>query len=370
MRFSDSFRRRSPRASETAGGFHRYGGGRRRFRSIFFRSLESRYEFYRKPLTLNAWRKAVGDSVEDISGYTEAETAFLSDDSIDERLRVLAESNDAEIAERAQGWLRLRNQHGMDAHASIAALTKRLIETMAGPKTDPLHGQKALMTIYASTEPSARHAAMRTIAERSQLALPILAKRSAKLNELARSRGFKDFVHAKTGKDIAESTEELESMCREQIASTRAAWKSLMRRTETKLASGTDADWLATSTSWSADAGGFIKSSELYNLSKSALGRMGFDLDLMNIEVRMTPNKPGGAAYGVSIPDDVRFRGNFVDGFEGARGWFHELGHAVHMKEVKAKRAPFRALPLDRALNEGIGEVFGAIVRDLDWVRG
>ena len=171
------------------------------------------------------------------------------------------------------------------------------------------------MTIYASTEPSTRHVAMRTIAERSQLALPILAKRSAKLNEL---RGFKDFVHAKTGKDM----EELESMCREQIASTRAAWKSLMRRTETKLASGTDADWLATSTSWSADAGGFIKSREPYNLSKSALGRS-FDLDSMNIEV---VNKPGGAAYGVSIPDDVRFRGNFVDGFEGgtwlvSRAW-------------------------------------------------
>ena len=28
----------------------------------FFRDLESRYESYRKPLTLNAWRKAVGDS--------------------------------------------------------------------------------------------------------------------------------------------------------------------------------------------------------------------------------------------------------------------------------------------------------------------
>ena len=43
---------------------------------MFFRSLESRYEFYRKPLTLNAWRKAVGDSVEDVSGYTEAETSI------------------------------------------------------------------------------------------------------------------------------------------------------------------------------------------------------------------------------------------------------------------------------------------------------
>ena len=88
----------------------------------FFTKLERRYESYRKPLTLNAWRKAVGDSVEDVSGYAKAETAFFSDNSIDERLRVLAQSNDAEISERAKGWLRLRNQSGMDAHASIAAL--------------------------------------------------------------------------------------------------------------------------------------------------------------------------------------------------------------------------------------------------------
>ena len=92
-------------------------------------------------------------------------------------------------------------------------------------------------------------------------------------------------------------------------------------------------------------------------------------MEAMGIEIRTTPDRPGGAAYAVSIPDDVRFRGFFPSGFEGARGWFHELGHAVHMKEVREQRLPFRALPHERALSEGIGEIFAAVVREPAWVE-
>lgn len=96
---------------------------------------------------------------------------------------------------------------------------------------------------------------------------------------------------------------------------------------------------------------------------------MGFDVRDMNIMVRTDVTAPGGAAFDVSIPDDVRFFLNAQPGFEGARGYFHELGHAIHMKLVQAKHLPAKTLPQDRALNEGIGEIFGLIPRLPDFVR-
>ena len=335
----------------------------------FLRSLEARYEAFLKPLALNSWNRAVGNPTEDVSRFAAAEKAFFGDESIDTRLRELANSTEPEIRELAMGWLDMRQQDTMSSHASIAPLTKRLQEVMAGSPNDRFHGQKALMTIYSSANPKDRDLAMQAIAERSQVALPILAERSAKLNALAQSRGFKDYLDAKTGKDIRQATQEIKSMCKAQIEATQEGWARLMTRGRNQNPPATDADYFALSTAWSAEAGFFIKADQLRDLSARALSAMGYDLDKMNIEVRITPNKPGGAAYRISIPEDVRFRGFFPDGFEGARGWFHELGHAVHMKEVRAKRHPFRTLPFNRALNEGIGEIFGAIVRDPQWLR-
>ncbi|MEO8180795.1 MAG: hypothetical protein ABI895_18325 [Deltaproteobacteria bacterium] len=127
-------------------------------------------------------------------------------------------------------------------------------------------------------------------------------------------------------------------------------------------------DYLALAVEWNGSAGSFLKSEQLPRLAKKALATMGFDLDAMGIQIVHSKQRPGGAAYGVSIPDDVRFTGHFPDGFEGARGYFHELGHAVHMKSIKPRFLPMRMLPQNIAFSEGIGEIFTLPVQNSAWL--
>jgi len=319
---------------------------------------------------LNAWNQAVGEPTKDLTDLESDQIAFFSDETVNQQLADLSKSEDAAIQERAQGWIRLRKQDGMQQHESIVPLTTKIVEAMDGAPDHPLHGTGALMTIYSSDDPVARDEALKEIQQRSSTMLPILAERSVALNQLAQSHGYADFVHAQTGLPVQAATQQIEETCSAQLESTQSDWERLLQRGEKKLGrTSTDADWVSLSTSWSAEAGFFLKSDAFYPLSGRALKKMGFDLDAMNIEIRETPGQPGGAAYDISVPDDIRFHGHFMDGFEGARGWFHELGHAVHMKEVKETQAPFNELPFERALSEGVGEVFGAIVRDAAWIE-
>jgi len=334
-----------------------------------FAEIEERYESFRYPIAINAWNAAVGEPTEDVSHHEQAQVAFFSDDAVSALLKKLAKSPDPATRNRAEGWLRLREQDGMQEHESIAPITARIVEAMRGDP-GPLHDRGALMAIYSSPDADARDEALKEIQRRSEKMLPILRQRSVALNKLAQSEGYEDFVHAQTGMPLREATAQIEAMCAENIQAKSADWDRLNERGATILGRApTDADWTALSTAWSAEAGFFLKSDDFYSLSGRALKKMGFDVDAMNIQIRSTPGRPGGAAYGISIPDDVRFHGHFMDGFEGARGWFHELGHAVHMKAVTDTKPPFNDLPFERALSEGVGEVFGAIVRDGDWVR-
>ena len=167
-----------------------------------------------------------------------------------------------------------------------------------------------------------------------------------------------------------DASDRLEATCRAQRIATNADWAALLARATTAMGRPPRfADVAGEAIAWTSKAGAFYRPDALPALATRAVARMGFDMSAMNLTIRTDIKAPGGAAFGISIPDDVRFFLNAPPGFEGARGYFHELGHAIHMKLVKPRHLPGRQLPQDRALNEGIGEIFATIPRLDEFVR-
>lgn len=323
--------------------------------------LDGRYRSFDRALTLRAWQQALGEGGE-APGAEEARRAFFTDGSIDARLRAIGPAG--QDGARARAWLRFRASRRAREDGEVARLSGELARIAAGD--DAARPEAApLWALYGSPDPEARARALRALEDRTAQLLPLLAQRARALDAVARRAGEAE-------REPPEALRRrLAALCRTQGQATAAGWAALIGRAAAELGRPpTLADYLSVATRWTGQSGAFLRPEALPALAEDAFGRMGFPVASLGIVVRTQHRQPGGAAYGISIPDDVRFQGHFPPGFEGARGYFHELGHAVHMKSIRAPHLPARMLPEDRALSEGVGEIFALPLRDAAWLRG
>ncbi|MCE9595200.1 MAG: hypothetical protein K8S98_13520 [Planctomycetes bacterium] len=325
-------------------------------------SLDQKFEAFEKPLTLASWQRAIGEQALDTAAATQAQTDFFADREMRARLAKLAARPDTELAVRANAWLRFIDRERIEVDPAILAINERIVRAMnangQGETASALVG-----ALIFDPDSAAQHRALAEIEARSRDVLPLFVERVRLLDGLARELGSPDVATFVAG---PHALEELEATCRAQIERTRADWIELQAALERRLGRAPDlADCIGATVAWSKEAGSFFTADNVGPLAADAAARMGFDVDAMKIEIRQIPNGVGGSAFGISIPDDVRFQGNFA---AYPRGYFHELGHAIHMKRVRAAHLPDRRLPQDRALNEGIGEIFAMIARDPAWL--
>lgn len=334
--------------------------------SAWLDTVEQRYEATYKPQILASWQRRVGEKPQDTSAAEAAEREFFRDAALRQRLEALSTNADPSIANRARSWLRFIDRNWVSADDEIAKLTEQIENVALGGDGDE-SGQSSMLTWFQGTDPAARQAAVLDMQDRTRRLIPLLVARAKRLDQVAKAMGKPDGLTALAGPN---ALGRLEADCREQLSKTEPAWRSLLARETRQLGRRpTLADYFAMVAAWTGETGSFLKADQFPRLAKDALSRMGMDLDAMHIDIKENLKTAGGAAYAISIPDDVRFAGNFPSGYNGARGYFHELGHAVHMKLVKPKHLPDRALPADRALNEAIGEIFGDIIRDPSFIR-
>lgn len=325
--------------------------------------LDVRYESYAKPLELAAWQTAIGGTPADTTEAKRLEQAFAADARVTAGLATLATSADPQVRERARAWQRFRGRDRLATHPEVATLTAAVLAAADG---DPPSG-KLLGTLILDPDPAARERALAVIEQRTAAMIPHLTARARAMDALARGLGAPD---ATTFTEGGDALPRLEQTCKRLIATSAPAWQLVVARGQRVIGRApTLADHGAIAVGWINEAGAFFQPRELRRLTEGAFAEMGFDVPAMQIYVVNNDATVGGSAFAISIPDDVRFQGNFTQpGYYAGRGYFHELGHAVHMKLVRARHYPMRMLPQDRALNEGIGEIFALVPTDRAWL--
>ena len=329
-------------------------------------SLDTRYQGFARPLELADWQRAIGEPPDDTRAAEAAKQEFHADPTLRARLRALVTNTNPEVRLRAAAWQRFIDRDRLTADPEVARLTQQILAAADGATGQPKAGE-VLGTFILDPDAAKRAAALAVIERRTANVLPLMAARGKRMDELARSLGAADAITFSEGPD---ARTRLDATCRDLQARSEPAWKLLLARAE-RLAKRppTLADYGAAGIAWINDAGNFFKPEDLRRLAETGFAEMGFDVPAMKIQVVNNPNTPGGSAFAISIPDDVRFQGNFTTpGYYAGRGYFHELGHAVHMKLVRAPHLPDRMLPQDRALNEAIGEIFTLIPTDEAWL--
>ncbi len=325
--------------------------------------LDRRYLDLERALALARWERATsgGASDEEVESAQRALTAFWRDDTIDRLLEPLAGSANAEVRARSARWQALRSRMRLAEDPALLEATEAVLRILRGDDggEPPM---EALWTLYASPEAQARAAALGRIADLSPALAESLRARGRALQRVSTSLD--------PGPRSGPQDVDLAGICRAQIASTEADWAALLARGRAELGREPGlADFLAISTIWTGTTGSFLEPEAVDALARLALSEMGFQAELEGIMVVRREGGPGGSAYGVSIPDDVRFQGNFPPGYEGARGWFHELGHAVHMRAIVATDATTRRLPDDLSITEGLADLLALPLWDPGWLR-
>ena len=324
--------------------------------------LDGRYAGFDRALTLASWQRAVGEEPLDTAAAEAARAAFFADRELCERLDELEAGSDPELAARARAWRRFVARERLEVEPAILEANERLLQAMdaggEGPSASELVG-----ALVFDPDPAAQRRALLEIEARSRAVLPLFQERVRRFDALARDLGAPDAATFFAG---PAALAELEQVCRAQRARTQDDWDALLVALERRLGRPPElADCIGATVTWSKESGSFFTGDNVGALAHDAAARMGFDVERMGIVVRTNPGGVGGSAFGVSIPDDVRFQGNFE---AYPRGYFHELGHAIHMKRVRAPHLPERQLPQDRALNEGVGEIFALVARDPAWL--
>jgi hypothetical protein len=330
-------------------------------------SLDDRYVSFNKPLVLASWQQKVGETPVDTGDAEKAQASFYADQSMRGRLKELAAQPGSDISRRARSWLVFLDRDRLESDPKVIAINERIEKMMNGNEgAEP--AMVLIKNLVFDAKPKVQASALAEIVNRSRAVMPLFLERAQRLDEVAREVGAESVATFVSGSN---ASDDLEATCRAQTNRTAEDWKVLLSTLQRRLGRPAElADYAGAAVAWTTEAGAFFTPERLGPLAEAALTKMGFDIKSMNIIVRINPNTVGGSAYDVSIPDDVRFQGNFTSaGFDSARGYFHELGHAIHMKMVRAKHLPERQLPQDRALNEGIGEIFGLIPRDPTWIN-
>ncbi|MGA9523956.1 MAG: hypothetical protein WBV82_21020 [Myxococcaceae bacterium] len=327
-------------------------------------SLDDRYQAFNRPLVLASWKKAVGEAPGDVAQAEQAEKDFYRDQVLRSRLVRLAAGSD-ELARRAREWLRFIDRDRLADDDEV----RRINDQIGEIANEPFGPEKAalVMTLLYGKDVGVRQPAIEEVAKRTSRVLPLMQARAKRLDVVAQQIRGIDGLTFIAGPDARPA---LEQICEKQIRDTQRDWAGLIAHATKKLGRAPGfADYGPEAIAWTTKAGAFYRPEDLPRLAEKGVAQLGFNVREMNIKVRTDVTAPGGAAFDVSIPDDVRFFLNAQPGFEGARGYFHELGHAIHMKLVQAKHLPAKTLPQDRALNEGIGEIFGLIPRLPEFVK-
>lgn len=326
-------------------------------------AIDASFAQARQSLQLAKWNEAIGAEAPDLTQREEILAAHLRDPAIDAQLAQLARDRDPELSRRAQAWIEFRRAGALGQSPRLLEIA-RALDAGIGDQRDESNARPLLALLYG-TDAGERSRGLAALTEKTARVAPLLVERAAILQAEAQRLGAASYA-ALAG--YPATLAELQQTCRRQVEQTEPGWQALLLHARAQEPSGVGlADYLALATAWTKSAGALFKSRDLPRLARSALAKLGFDLDALAITI-VSRERPGGSAFGISIPEDVRFTGHFPDGYDGARGYFHELGHAVHMKLITARHLPWRLLPSNAGMNEGIGEVFTLALRDRAWL--
>jgi hypothetical protein len=319
-------------------------------------ALDERYAAIARTLELAEWGRFCEVPTGDPVVAMQARAAFVTDPKISRTLHELAASHDTELASRARAWHRFLDELRPTTDPEVVRLREQLITLRQSDD-----GMKPVAALVAGSDSDERQRALASLESRFPALQAIMVARARRLDGLARELGYDGYVSLQPG---AHGARELLTTCRKQAAATEADWQRLRARATRRLGRPpTLADFLAESTRWTHEASAFLEGTPVDSFASRALSYQGFDLASLQIDVRRTRGS-GGRAFAISLPDDVRFCGAFPPGYEGARGYLHELGHAIHMKLIRAPHLPGRAMPSDTGLAEGVAEIFALLARD------
>lgn len=324
--------------------------------------IEARYQRLERVSALAQWNRALGkeDADAEVQAAGSALEAFFHDASVDEAIeRFAVVAGEADRA-RVEAWRQLRRRRARLEDPRLRSADEHVRATLH--RDD---GMAPLWVLYGSPDPAARREALDALTARTSELVQALVMRAAVMDEVAREQGHVDHRDW-----LGVDEQRLATVCEAQIAASLDDWRRLQDHALEQLGRPPGlADHLAVATAWTGRAGGFFTVEGVPALADDAFRRMGFAVPDPAIQVVRSSGRPGGAAYPISVPDDVRFHGSFPPGYEGARGWFHEYGHALHLRSVDTPLIPHRGLPGDPSITEGIADVLTLPLRDRAWLR-
>lgn len=332
--------------------------------------IEASYEAWRHPLAIASWHESLGETQPQKGDLKSQRRAFFFDSKIDAQLKPLTQSYDPKVKEVANAWLRLRASSRLTYDERLDDL-RISIERLATGGADEPARMAPVQTLYTSTDPAAREAALKELEDRFGAdLLPLLQWRAERLDELARGAGYKNYLEIRFPNPKHGPRAALEGMCTAQITASQPAWDRFVLGLTEKLGRApTHADYLAEAVSGTNANSQFLAALDPHTIAKDLFKQMGFKVDRMNIQIEHRKGAPGGTAHAIDPPRDVRLEGLFPPGYDGTRGYLHELGHAVHLSSISPGPQPFRQLPQNLALAEGIAEVFVRGLRDPGWLK-
>jgi peptidyl-dipeptidase A len=116
----------------------------------------------------------------------------------------------------------------------------------------------------------------------------------------------------------------------------------------------------------------FFPADSLIPRTRRTFAGLGFDLASLAIHWDLEPREGKSEhafCFPVDPPGDVRVLANARPGIDAAATLLHETGHAVHATALEDASHLLRDGP-SGAFNEGIGELFGQLAYDPEWMAG
>jgi len=332
--------------------------------------IEAAYEAWRHPLALASWYERLGDPQPQKEALQRQRRAFFFDSGIDRQLSALARSSNKEVSDVAKAWQELRASHRLGFDERLDDLRVSIERLATGGADEPAR-MAPVQTLYTSTDPEARAAALTELEDRfSQDLLPLLRWRAERLDEVAQGAGYEDYLALRFPSPKHGPRATLEALCKAQLDDSQPAWDRWIVELTTKLGRApTHSDYLAEAVLGTNSSSHFLAALDPDTIARDLFRHMGFNIERMNIQIAHRKGSPGGTAHAIDLPRDVRMEGFFPAGYDGTRGYLHELGHAVHMSSIQPGPQPFRQLPDNDALSEGIAEVFVRGLRDPGWLK-
>jgi hypothetical protein len=338
-------------------------------------AVERRWDQGERAIARAEWRLYIGRPGADGASRQRTRNAWLSDPELLPSVRLAARRTAfAPLAQRLRIFGRLVAEAQIEQHPSIVRLRssaqRRIVAFRPRWKGKPVDPAVPEEVLHHSPRRTDRRAAYYADEPLFRPLVPALQRLVERRNDRARERGFRSFPEyrlAAEGLTVARLYDLLD-------AALVGAPRRLRRIRERFQERTGEAGWYPWDLEYARESGipdRCFPAERMLSDVRDGVRGWGFRPEQLKFRLDWHETPSGGMEISVDPPRDVRVIATARPGWTYRGVLFHEVGHAIHARSIRASTPWTRrpaSLPGFASLCEGLGAVFESIPASREWL--